>query len=135
MAVKESEIRQRLGIGKSEIKSLREKAPSGAWEREQSNKPERLRGYIWSDLGVDWLSSQINIKSEEVVNKNFFAEGKVLRSNFINTRLVEIEVDGVKMRATCRDNKVIKPNAIVKVRLANGTAAIVAVTKKHMIKK
>ncbi len=130
--VKESEIRERLGIGKSEIKALREKAPEGAWIREESNKPERLRGYLWSDIGVNWLESQLNIKSDSIVKEKNFIEATVLRSGFLNRRLVEISLGGMAVKAICKDNAKIKPRAIVKVKFTNGQAYVTEVTKKHL---
>jgi hypothetical protein len=132
MTVKESEIRERLGIGKSEIKNFREKAPEGAWIREESNKPERLRGYLWTDIGVNWLESQLNIKSDSIVKEKIFIEATVLRSGFGNRRLVEISVGGMAVKAICKDNTKIKPRAIVKVKFNNGQAYVTEVTKKHL---
>jgi hypothetical protein len=132
MTVKESEIRERLGIGKSEIKSFRENAPEGSWIREESNKPERLRGYLWSDIGVNWLESQLNIKSDSIVKEKIFIEATVLRSGFGNRRLIEISVGGMAVKAICKDNTKIKPRAIVKVKFNNGQAYVTEVTKKHL---
>jgi hypothetical protein len=132
MTVKESELRERLGIGKTEIKALRETAPEGAWIREESNKPERLRGYLWSDIGVNWLESQLNIKSDSIVKEKIFTEATVLRSGFGNRRIVELSINGMPVRAICRDNTKIKPKAIVKIKFCNGQAFVTEITKKHL---
>lgn len=132
MTVKESELRERLGIGKAEIKALRETAPEGAWIREESNKPERLRGYLWSDIGVNWLESQLNIKSDSIVKEKIFTEATVLRSGFRNNRIIEISVNGIPVKAICKDNAKIKPKAIVEIRFSNGQAYVTKVTKKHL---
>lgn len=131
-SVKESDMRERLGLSKSEIKTFREKAPEGSWIREESNKPERLRGYVWSDSGVNWLESQLNIKSDSIVKEKIFVEATVLRSGFMNRRLIEISVGGMAVRAICKDNTKIKPRAIVKVKFNNGQAFVTEVTKKHL---
>ena len=130
--MKESELRERLGIGKPEMKAFREKAPAGYWEKEKSNKPEKLWAVIWSDKGVEWISNQINVKPEEVKVEKEEVECKVTKSGFLNRRLIQIEKDGVKIMAVCKDNKLIKPNVIVKVRFRGGFACVTAITKNHM---
>ena len=130
--MKESELRERLGIGKPEMKAFREKAPAGYWEKEKSNKPEKLWAVIWSDKGVEWISNQINVKPEEVKVEKEEVECKVTKSGFLNRRLIQIEKDGVKIMAVCKDNKLIKPNVIVKVRFRGGFACVTAITKNHI---
>lgn len=130
--IKESELRERLGIGKPEMKAFRDKAPTSYWFKEQSTKPSKLWPVIWTEDGVDWLSKQLNVKTEEVKVENAEIECKVTKTGFINRRLVQIEKDGVRILATCKDNKLIKPNVIVKVKFRGGMAIVTAITKNHM---
>jgi hypothetical protein len=130
--MKESDLRDRLGIGKPEMKAFREKAPAGYWEKEKSNKPEKLWAVIWSDEGVEWLSKELNVKTDEVKVEPEEVECKVLKSGFMNQRLVQVEKNGVKIMAVCKDNRLIKPNVIVKVRFRGGFACVTAITKNHM---
>ena len=125
-------MRERLGIGKPEMKAFRDKAPTGYWFKEQSNKPSKLWPVVWTEDGVNWLSKELNVKTEEVKVENAEVECKVTKTGFINRRLVQIEKDGVRILATCKDNKLIKPNVIVKVKFRGGMAIVTAITKKHM---
>lgn len=130
--IKESILRERLGLGKPEIKALREKAPAGYCEREPSNKPEKLWNWLWTEDGVKWIEEQVGLKPSDIVNKPDIVECTVLRSNFVNKRIIEVEYEGLTYRATCRDNTNIKPRAIVKVKFVNGNAAVTEITKKHL---
>ena len=72
------------------------------------------------------------MKPEEVKVEKEEVECKVTKSGFLNRRLIQIEKDGVKIMAVCKDNKLIKPNVIVKVRFRGGFACVTAITKNHM---
>jgi len=130
--MKESDLRERLGIGKPEMKAFRDRAPTAYWKREESNKPSKLWPVVWTEAGVEWISKQINVKPEEVKVEKEEVECKVTKTGFVNRRLVQVEKDGVKIMAVCKDNRLIKPNVIVKVRFRGGFACITAITKKHM---
>ena len=130
--IKESIIRDRLGLGKPEMKALRETAPKEYYVKEQSNKPEKLWGWLWTDDGLRWIEEQVGLKPNEVVNKSNIVECTVVKSGFVNKRIVEVEYEGLTYRATCRDNTKIKPRAIVKVKFVNGNACVTEITKKHL---
>lgn len=130
--IKESIIREKLGLGKPELKALRDKAPKEFYVKEPSNKPEKLWGWLWTDEGVAWLEEQIGLKPKEIVNKPDIVECRVTKSGFVNKRIIEVEYEGLTYRATCRDNTHIKPRAIVKVKFVNGNACVTEITKKHL---
>ena len=130
--IKESALRERLGFGKPEMKALRDRAPEGSWIRDVSKKPEKLWGWLWSDEGVKWIESEIGVKPDAVIDKPTEVEGKVIRSGFLNKRLVEVEIAGVKHMAICKDNKEFKPRMIVNTRFVGGNACVTSATKKHM---
>lgn len=132
MDYKESEIRERLGFGKAEMKVFRDTAPSGSWYKEKSNKPEKLWSVLWTDAGVQWLEASVGVKKEEVIKKPEEFECKVLICKFPNKRLVKIEKDGVAVMAVCRDNTKLKPNMIVKVKYRGSQLYVTAITKKHL---
>lgn len=140
MSYKESEIRDRLGFGKSEMKAFRDTAPEGSWYKEKSNKPEKLWSVMWTDVGVDWIISGLNKRVdvnakdviEEVTKKPDEFECKVLVCNFPNKRLVKVEKDGIAVMAVCKDNTKLKPRMIVKVKYRGNNLFVTAITKKHM---
>lgn len=128
-----------LGVNKPELKELRSKAPEGSWIRDISNKPEKLWGYLWSEAGVKWLSEQLNVKE-----KNFEVppsgetspkecECTVTRSNFINLRLIEVMYNGKRLMVQCKDNRIIKPSMLVKIRIIDDkTACVSQIISKHI---
>ena len=124
-----------LNLSKAEIRALREKAPEGSWIRDISNRPEKLWGYLWSEAGVNYLvglrEKPVDVIENPMVEPDVY-ECTVIRSGFTNKRLVEIEFNGKKIKAACRDSSVIKPRCIVKVRIVGDSACILSVTKKHM---
>lgn len=133
MDYKESEIRERLGLGKAELKAFRDSATEGAYfYKVKSNKPEKLWSVMWTEAGVQWLESNLGVKKEEIVKKPDEFECKVLIANFPNKRLVKVEKDGVAVMAVCRDNTKLKPNVIVKVRYRGSQLYVTAITKKHL---
>jgi hypothetical protein len=140
--IKENELIKQLEVNKTAVKDLRSKAPEGSWIRDISNKPEKLWGYLWSEAGVEWIKKELNVNVKPVSEKKFEAppsEGasverdcKVSRSNFINLRLVEV-IDGTdRVVAQCKDNRVIKPNMIVKVKFAENYACVTKIISKHL---
>ncbi len=124
-----------LNLSKAEIKALRESAPEGSWIRDVSKRPERLWGYLWSEVGVKYLTGTIDkpvtVTESPKVDTDTY-ECTVLRSGFTNKRLIEIEFNGKKIKAVCRDSSVIKPRCIVKVRIVGESACVLSITKKHM---
>jgi hypothetical protein len=132
---KESEVMNELNLSKAEIKALRESAPEGSWIRDVSKRPERLWGYLWSEVGVKYLTGTIDkpvtVTESPKVDTDTY-ECTVLRSGFTNKRLIEIEFNGKKIKAVCRDSSVIKPRCIVKVRIVGESACVLSITKKHM---
>lgn len=132
---KESEVMNELNLSKAEIKAFRESAPEGSWIRDVSKRPERLWGYLWSEAGVNYLTGVINkvitVTESPKIETDVY-ECTVLRSGFTNKRLVEIEFNGKKIKAVCRDSSIIKPKCIVKVRIVGASACVLSVTKKHM---
>ena len=132
---KESEVMKELNLSKAEIKAFRESAPEGSWIRDVSKRPERLWGFLWSEAGVKYLteviSKPITVTECQKVEGDIY-ECTVLRSGFTNKRLVEIEFNGKKIKAACRDSSLIKPRCIVKVRIVGESACVLSITKKHM---
>jgi hypothetical protein len=136
---KEKQLMETLGVNKSQLKELRTKAPEGSWIRDVSKKPEKLWGYVWSEAGVKWLSEQLSVKE-----KNFEvppsgetspieAECTVTRSNFINLRLIEVIYNEKRLMVQCKDNRVIKPAMLVKIRIIDEkTACVSQIISKHV---
>lgn len=136
---KENLLLEILGVNKPELKELRSKAPEGSWIRDISNKPEKLWGYLWSEAGVKWLSEQLGVKekklevspAEETSSKEF--ECTVTRSNFINLRLIEVIHNGSRLVVQCKDNRIIKPSMLVKIRIIDDkTACVSQIISKHI---
>jgi len=136
---KENLLLEILGVNKPELKELRNKAPEGSWIRDISNKPEKLWGYLWSEAGVKWLSEQLGVKekklevspAEETSSKEF--ECTVTRSNFINLRLIEVIHNGSRLVVQCKDNRIIKPSMLVKIRVIDDkTACVSQIISKHI---
>jgi len=137
--IKENELIKQLGVNKTAVKDLRSTAPEGSWIRDISNKPEKLWGYLWSEAGVKWISEQLGVKekkfevppSGETSPKEF--ECTVTRSNFINLRLIEVIHNGSRLVVQCKDNRIIKPSMLVKIRVIDDkTACVSQIISKHI---
>lgn len=143
---KESLLREEWCLSKAEIAEHRKEAPEGYAVKEESKRPERLWGYVWTEEGQGWLAERLKVKTVSVVNNEInniekpistdgIFECKVLRSGFTNIRLIEVEHNGKALKATCRTNVNIKPRAIVKVKIVGNSACVTEITKKHLINK
>jgi hypothetical protein len=139
METKESDLVDKYGISRSELKEIRntinQKGEMGLlWYREESKKPEHLRTVIWTDIGQYFLAHYLQSKVEFVqqeeqsldhtMSKSQFIKlvdntkwvGKIVRNSYVNTTLVTVEHEtGFKVNVNCKDNKQYSKHSYVQV--------------------
>lgn len=144
MDIKESQLSKDLGIPRSEFKNIRnaikDKHDLGVlWYREESKKPEHMRSIWWTDVGVYYLRTYLQVKVQweeetkvpidmKVLSKDEFNKtvndtkwiGKIVRNGYKNRRLLMVEHDiGYRCIVNCKNNSDYSLNSFVVVDSKN----------------
>lgn len=142
---KEADISELMGMKRNELRKIRESIPPMhpdlglLWQREESNKPEKLKTVLWTDGGVQFLTIYLNFKMKHIkeereneiykpMTKGEFDKavnntkwvGKVHNNRYKNNTCLMVEHDtGFKVIVLCKDNMKYSRNSFVIVDSRN----------------
>jgi len=112
--ISEKDLSERLGLSRDELRYWRSKGESlpNLVVKEQSNKPEKLKKWLWTPIGVSWLTDQLNDESNSI-SQEIYEEKKqeeeeviVVKCNYPNRRFIYVKNDkGEERSVGCKDNR------------------------------
>lgn len=124
--ISEKDVSERLGLSRDELRTWRTKCGDNPLYivKESNNKPEKLRKWLWTPAGINWLTDQLNIESNQLSKEiNEKKEEKtdqeviVTRCNFPNQRLIQVKTDqGQVLTVICKDNRGFRQGVRISIK-------------------